>query len=87
MREILLCHRCDGVIEKFIPELVEVGVGIFDPVQPECNDLAVIKIEYGDKLTIQGTVSVQEALRMDRLEIKAYVGEKVRPSAPGGVAP
>lgn len=71
-----LCHRhgvyfffhSDGWIEPIIPDLVEIGVDILNPIQPECMDPAKIKENYGDKLCLEGTISVQRTLPFGSVE-------------------
>jgi len=55
-------YHSDGAIEPIIPDLIEIGVDILNPIQPECMDPAKIKAEYGDKLTLHGTISIQKTL-------------------------
>jgi len=55
-------YHSDGDIRPIIPELIEVGVDILNPVQPECMDPREIKERYGDRLTLFGTVSVQKTM-------------------------
>ena len=50
----------DGGIEPIIPDLIEAGIDILNPIQPECMDPAVIKDKYGSTLTLHGTMSVQK---------------------------
>ncbi|MCF7855892.1 MAG: hypothetical protein K9N51_13925 [Candidatus Pacebacteria bacterium] len=54
-------HSC-GNVEKVIPSLIEMGLDVLNPVQPETMDLATLKKEYGDKLTFWGGISTQRAL-------------------------
>ena len=54
-------HSC-GNIERIIPSLVEMGVDVLNPVQPETMDLQTIKDNFGDKLTFWGGVSTQQSL-------------------------
>lgn len=42
-----------------LPELIEIGVDITNPVQPEYIDLAQIKREYGEQLVLWDCMSVQ----------------------------
>jgi len=60
--EIHIFYHSDGYIEPIIPELIEIGVDILNPVQPECMDPAKLKREYGDKLAFWGTVSCQRTM-------------------------
>ncbi len=54
-------HSC-GNIQKLIPSLVEMGLDVLNPVQPEAMDLSALKREYGDRLTFWGGVSTQQTL-------------------------
>ncbi len=53
---ILIFYHCDGDFTRLIPDLVDIGVNVINPVQPDCMDGAAIKREFGDKLAIWGTV-------------------------------
>jgi len=52
----------DGDVKEIIPDLIESGVDILNPIQPECMDPVEIKEEFGDKLVLHGAVSLQETL-------------------------
>lgn len=54
-------HSC-GNVQKVIPSLIDMGLDVLNPVQPEAMDLATLKKEYGDKLTFWGGISTQQAL-------------------------
>lgn len=54
-------HSC-GNVQKIIPSLIEMGVDVLNPVQPEAMDLATLKREYGKHLTFWGGISTQRAL-------------------------
>ena len=41
--EMLVFYHSDGMIEPIIPDLIEIGVDILNPVQPECMDPVKIK--------------------------------------------
>ena len=66
--DVYVFFHSDGKIDPIIPDLIEVGVDILNPIQPECMDPAKLKKEYGDKLTFHGTVSVQETLPFGTVE-------------------
>ena len=42
-------HSC-GYIEPFIDDLIESGVDVLNPVQPESMDAAEIMKKYGDRI-------------------------------------
>ena len=54
-------HSC-GKIEKVIPSLIEMGLDVLNPVQPEAMDLTNLKESYGDSLSFWGGISTQQAL-------------------------
>ncbi len=54
-------HSC-GKIDKIIPSLVEMGLDVLNPVQPEAMDLAELKSRFGAKLSFWGGISTQQTL-------------------------
>lgn len=57
----VMVHSC-GQILRLLPDLVELGVDILNPVQPECMDLKFLKETYGDKISFWGGISTQRTL-------------------------
>ena len=60
--DILVLYHSDGNIKKVIPDLIEIGVDILNPVQPECMDPIEIKEMYGNRLSFWGTLGTQAIL-------------------------
>jgi len=54
-------HSC-GKVQDLFPELIEIGLQVFNPFQPEVMDLREMKARYGDALTFYGGVSIQRLL-------------------------
>jgi uroporphyrinogen decarboxylase len=54
--ELLVFYHSDGNFNELIPDLVDIGVNVINPVQPDCMDAAAIKQEFGDRLALWGTV-------------------------------
>jgi len=54
-------HSCGNVVEIF-PDIIECGVDIFNPFQPEVMDVFEMKRLYGDKLSFYGGISTQRTL-------------------------
>lgn len=54
--ELLVFYHSDGDFAALIPDLVEIGVNVINPVQPDCMDAAAIKAAFGDRLALWGTV-------------------------------
>lgn len=57
----VMVHSC-GCILRIMPEIVELGVDILNPVQPECMDLKFLKETYGKDITFWGGISTQRTL-------------------------
>jgi len=54
-------HSC-GNIFAVLPDVVDMGVQVLNPVQPECMDIREIKARFGDKLAFWGGISTQQTL-------------------------
>ena len=85
--DIEIWYHSDGNIEAVIPELIEIGVTILNPVQPECMDLEKINAQWGDKLVFDGTIGTQSTMPWGTPEdVKAVVRERARTlGADGGL--
>lgn len=59
---IAIWYHSDGNIEDIIPELIEIGVDILNPVQPECLDPLMVKKKYGGQLVIDGAIGTQSVM-------------------------
>jgi len=60
--DIHVFYHSDGNIEPVIPELIEIGIDVLNPVQPECMDPEKIKEQYGDRLSFWGTIGTQTTM-------------------------
>lgn len=60
--EVLCYYHSDGVITDIIEDLIEIGVDILNPIQPECMDPVEIKQKYGDRLAFWGTIGTQTTM-------------------------
>jgi uroporphyrinogen decarboxylase len=54
--DLLVFYHSDGNFTELIRDLVDIGVNVINPVQPDCMDAAAIKQEFGDRLALWGTV-------------------------------
>jgi uroporphyrinogen decarboxylase len=60
--DIKVAYHSDGNIYPIIPELIEIGLDVLNPVQPASMDPALLKQKYGDKLCFWGTIDEQHTL-------------------------
>ena len=54
--------HCCGKVQQLFPELIECGLDVFNPLQPEVMDVAAIKREFGTRLSFYGGISTQRTL-------------------------
>jgi uroporphyrinogen decarboxylase len=58
---IVFYHSC-GFITPLIPHLIEVGIDVLNPVQPECMSFEEIHDTFGDRLSFHGTIGTQTTM-------------------------
>lgn len=58
---IVFYHSC-GFVTPFIPHLIDAGVDVLNPVQPECMNFEEIHEAYGDKISFNGTIGTQSTM-------------------------
>jgi uroporphyrinogen decarboxylase len=54
----VMIHSC-GDVSEILPDLIEIGVDILNPCQPEAMDLFALKREYGRDITFNGGIGTQ----------------------------
>jgi uroporphyrinogen decarboxylase len=54
-------HSC-GKVDELFPDLIECGLDMFNPFQPEVMDVFEMKRRYGDRLSFYGGISTQKTL-------------------------
>jgi uroporphyrinogen decarboxylase len=59
---VKVAYHCDGDLSEIIPELIEIGVDVLNPIQPACMDPAELKRKYGDRLRFWGSLDEQHTL-------------------------
>lgn len=70
---IVFYHSC-GFVEPLIPHLIEAGIDVLNPIQPECMDFEEIFEKYGDQVAFHGTVGTQSVMPFGTPEeVKAVV--------------
>jgi len=54
-------HSC-GNVSEIVPDLIEIGLDVLHPIQPEAMDIELLKKVYGGQLTFYGGISTQRTL-------------------------
>ena len=60
--DVLVFFHSDGNVTELIPDFIDVGIDILNPLQPECMDVAWVKKEYGRDLAFWGGVGTQTTM-------------------------
>lgn len=82
---VIAYYHSDGNILEIIPELIEIGVDVLNPIQPECMDPAAIKAEYGDRLSFWGTIGTQTTMPFGTpAEVEAVTRRMIETVGKGG---
>lgn len=72
--DLKMYMHTDGNVLEIIEDLIEIGIDILNPIQPECMDPVEVKRKYGDRLVLHGCVSLQRTLPFGSPEeVKAEV--------------
>jgi uroporphyrinogen decarboxylase len=82
----LMLHTC-GAVASIIPDLIEIGVDVLDPVQTRAKGMnaLVLKESYGERLSFHGGLDTQGVLPFGTEEdVAEEVRRKLQMFAPGG---
>lgn len=68
----------DGKLDDIMPDLIEVGFNIIDPIQAECMDPFEIKRLYGERIVLHGCGSLQRILPYGTVsDVKKHVTDLI----------
>ena len=60
--QVKVAYHSDGLIYPIIPDLIEIGLDVLNPIQPASMDPVKLKQEYGDRLCFWGSMDEQYTL-------------------------
>jgi uroporphyrinogen decarboxylase len=60
--QIKIAYHTDGVVYPIIPELIEIGIDVLNPIQPMAMDAERLKNDYGDRLCFWGSMDIQQTI-------------------------
>jgi len=84
-KNIKISFHSDGNVEPLIDDLIEVGVDLLNPIQPEAMNPAHIKRRYGNKLALWGAVSTQRTFPFGSAkDVENEVRELIKDCGLGG---
>jgi uroporphyrinogen decarboxylase len=82
----LFLHSC-GSVYQYIPDLIEMGIDILNPVQASATgmDTHRLKKEFGNKISFWGAIDEQTVLSVGTpLDVQNEVKKRIRDLADGG---
>ena len=82
-----VAHHTCGTVLPLIPDFIECGLDILNPLQPEVigMDHAKINAEFGDKISFHGAISIQQTMPYGSPEdVRNEVKDRMESIAPGG---
>jgi uroporphyrinogen decarboxylase len=83
--DILIFYHTDGNATAIVPELMEIGVDILNPVQPECMDPAGLKRAFGHRMCFWGTVGTQSTMPFGTADdVRSEVRHRIATVGAGG---
>ena len=59
---VKIAYHSDGRIFEIIPDLIEIGLDVLNPIQPASMDPSEVKKRYGDELCFWGSIDEQHTL-------------------------
>jgi uroporphyrinogen decarboxylase len=74
-------HHSDGAIRPILPDLIEAGIDILDPVQWRCTGMARedLKRDFGDRVVFHGAMDNQYTLAFGSVdEVRQEVLDNLR---------
>ena len=60
--DIEFFFHSDGRLTDLVDDLIEAGISVLNPIQPECMDPVEVKRRWGDRITLHGCISIQRTL-------------------------
>ena len=80
-------HHNDGAVRKIIPDMIDLGIDVLNPVQWRCKGMARegLKRDFGGRLIFHGGVDNQQTLPFGTVEdVRSEVIENIRILGAGG---
>lgn len=59
---VKVAYHSDGNIYPIIPDLIEIGLDVLNPIQPASMDPSRLKTDFGDRLCFWGSIDEQHTL-------------------------
>ncbi len=81
--DIHVWYHSDGNISEILDDIVEIGITILNPVQPECMDPRAIRKRYGKRLAFDGCIGTQTTFPFGTTDNMRHVVKELAESLKG----
>lgn len=82
---LIVGQHSDGKILDLFPELIEIGLDVFNPVEPSVYDPYRLKELYGSQITLYGGIDVKQTLPLGTpQQVRAEIRERAKRLGEGG---
>ena len=78
--DVEIFFHCCGAVRELVPDLIEAGVTILDPIQTTATGMGMdeLKKDFGEKLTFHGAMDIQQLLPNGTVdEVRAFAREAI----------
>jgi uroporphyrinogen decarboxylase len=86
-QDVIICQHCDGAVAPILGEWIDVGLEVFNPVQPNVpgHEPEDLKSKFGERMSFWGAIDQQKLLPFGTpAEIEADVKAKIAVLGRGG---
>jgi uroporphyrinogen-III decarboxylase len=78
-------QHSDGAVGSLFPDLIEIGMQVFNPLSPSIMDPPACKAEYGDSICFYGGIDVEQTLPFGTPDqVRQEIRERVKVVGKGG---
>ncbi len=84
--DLLVFYHSDGDFTRLLPDLVELGVNVVNPVAPDCMDAAAIRRTFGERLALWGTIGTAVTWDLGTpAQMRGEVGQRIQSVGKSGL--
>jgi uroporphyrinogen decarboxylase len=84
-KNVKIAFHCDGKVDWSLADMIETGVDIINPLQPDANDVPGVKKRFGKNLSVWGNVDTRNVMSKGSVtDVVEEVKNVIRILSPGG---
>jgi uroporphyrinogen decarboxylase len=75
-RGVVVAQHSDGNVVELLPDLIEIGLEVFNPVDPACYDTVKLKEAFGARITLYGGIDSKQMPFLPPGELVRHMKER-----------